>query len=259
MVAATPEARLAEARRTLAELRLHYTDQHPDVKAAERDVAELQNLAAANRRSGSIGGEGTTQISNPVYEQLRLKLVDAETALPAAKQHFEDTTQEFERVRALASQIPEIEAKSKNLDRDYDVLKTNYDELVKRRESASLSQAADDQADRTQFRVVDPPEMPLHPSFPNLPIMFSLILAIGLAAGIGVPLGWAHLQPTFVSATRLRGLGLTVIGTVTLVQRTATGGGLLQSPLGPFAIASGLVVVYASLMFVSTGMYRWLL
>ncbi|MGN6514351.1 MAG: XrtA system polysaccharide chain length determinant [Rhizomicrobium sp.] len=253
LVAATPATRLAEARRTVAELRLHYTDNYPDLKAALHDEDELQKIVASGR-----GNEGTTQISNPVYEQLRLKLVDAETAVPTLKAHLDDLNQDYEKTKALSSQIPYVEAKSKNLDRDYDVIKANYDELVKRRESASLSQAADDQADRTQFRVVDPPEIPLNPSFPNLPIMYSVILVLGLGGGIGVPLALAYLQPTFVSATSLRGLGLPVIGSVTRIHNNVSGGGLAATPLGPAFILSGLIGLYAIMIFISTGAYRWL-
>jgi len=257
LVAATPEARLSEARRTVAELRLHYTDDYPDVKAAMRDVQELTRTVAANKASGA--GEGTTQISNPVYEQLRLKLVDAETSVPALKERIDELQAQYDKVKALSAQIPDIEARSKSLDRDYDVVKANYAELAKRRQAASLSQAADDQADRTQFRVVDPPEVPLNPSFPNLPIMYSLILLIGIVGGAGIPLGWAHLQPTFVSTTSLRGLGLPVIGTVTRVQNSVSGVGIIASPLSPFIVLSALVGVYAMMLFVSTGAYRWLL
>jgi len=92
-----------------------------------------------------------------------------------------------------------------------------------------------------------------------LPVMYSLILLLGIAGGIGFPLGWAYLQPTFVSAAQLRGLGLPVIGTVTLVQNNASGAGIIASPLGPFVVLSALVGVYAVMLFVSTGVYRWLL
>jgi polysaccharide chain length determinant protein (PEP-CTERM system associated) len=254
LVAATPEARLEQARRTVAELRLQYTDNYPDLKAALRDEATLDKQV-----QGGHSTLGTTQISNPVYEGLRLKLVDAQTAVPALRQRIDDLNQQYQKTLALASQIPDIEAKSKNLDRDYDVIKANYDELTKRRESASLSQAADNQADRTQFRVVDPPVVPASPSFPNLPLMYSLILVLGIMGGAGVPLALAYIQPTFVSASSLRGLGLPVIGTVTRLSSGVSLAGAIANPLGPVVLMASLVGVYTIMLIASTGVYRWLM
>src|SRR6185437_14924527 len=125
-------------------------------------------------------GAGKTQISNPTYEQLRLKLVDAQTVIPTLKGRLEKATSEYARVKALSAQLPEIQAKSQDMDRDYEVLKQQYDELVKRREAANLSQAADDRADRTQFRIVDPPQVPLAPSFPNRMLLLSFATLVGL-------------------------------------------------------------------------------
>jgi polysaccharide chain length determinant protein (PEP-CTERM system associated) len=254
LVAATPQARLEQADRTVAELRLHYTDDYPDLKAALHDQAEIKKIVQSGK-----GDEGTAQISNPVYEQLRLKLVDAQTAVPALKQRIDDLNEQYQKTVALANQIPDIEAKSKNLDRDYDVIKANYDELVKRREAASLSEAADNQADRTQFRVVDPPVVPIAPSFPNLPLMYSLILALGILGGAGIPLALAYVQPTFVSASSLRSLGLPVIGTVTRLNSGMSIAGAIANPLGPVVLMASLFGVYTIMLIASTGVYRWLL
>ncbi len=251
LLAATPQQRLAEARRVLAELQLRYTDQHPDVQTAKRDVAELEQRA----RNGS-NSEGTTQISNPTYEQIRMKLVDIDTILPSLKQRLDDATAELAHLKASASQLPEIEIKENNLDRDYGVVKANYDELVKRRESASLSQAADEQADRTQFRIIDPPELPLAPSFPNFPIMLSAVLLIGLGAGAGVPIGLANLRPTFSSMTRLRELGLPVIGAVTKVRQQTAALALTARPVAVVTCLAVLVSVYAALMAMGLGLQR---
>lgn len=250
LIAATPELRLAQAKRSLAELRLQYTDNHPDVQSAMRDVSELQS------RLHSKDMDGKSQISNPVYEQIRLKLVDAETALPAAKQRLADAQTQLAKVKAMSSRIPEIEAKGKDIDRDYDVIKANYDELAKRRESASLSQAADDQADRTQFRIVDPPNLPLSPSFPNFPIMISAVLLLGLGLGAGVPLGLAALRPTFSSMTRLRELGLPVIGNVTVIRRLSTGGTIVERPTAAVLGFGVLIALYGIVIAVGLGLHR---
>lgn len=249
IVVASPETRLAQAKRNLADLRLVYTDKHPDVIAAQHSVAQLEADVDAARKAGGTN-EGKTQISNPAYEQLRLKLVDAQALLPTLKDRLDKGVADFERAKSLSGDLPEIEAKSQDIDRDYDVIKTNYDELVKRRESANLSQAADDRADRTQFRIVDPPEVPIFPSFPNRALLFTVVTLLGLAAGIGTPIAVARIQPTFGSPSRLRELGLPVAGAITYVQAVDSGGSTFRGAEGLIGAGfASLLLVYVGLVF----------
>jgi len=138
-------------------------------------------------------------------------------------------------------------------------VKRNHDELIARRESASLSQAADDQADRTQFRIVDPPQVPLNPSFPNLPLMFSLVLVAAIGAGLAFPIALELFRSTFSSAVRLRSLGLPVIGAVTYVRRPGASRGLIAGTAGIAVTFGALLVVYGALMVIGTGAYRGIL
>jgi polysaccharide chain length determinant protein (PEP-CTERM system associated) len=256
IVTAAPSVRLAQAQRNLSALQLEDTDKHPDVVSAKRVVGELQAQVAAH------GGEaeGKIQVPNPAYETIKMKYVDAETAVPLAKDRLDKVTAEFDRVRKLNGNIPDIEVKAKNVDRDYDLVKANYDELVKRREAAELSQAADDQADRTQFRIVDPPEVPIVPVFPNRPLLYSMILLFGLAGGIGVPLFLGQMKPTFGSVAHLRELGLPVIGAVAYVRHAGVVPFLTTTAARMFIASSiCLFAVYGALMMISTGLYRGIL
>lgn len=258
IVVASPETRLAQAKRNLADLRLMYTDKHPDVIAAKQSVAELQADVAADKKNGGTN-EGKTQISNPAYEQLRLKLVDAQAVLPTLKNRVDKVISDYQRAKSLSSELPEVEAKSQDVDRDYDVIKANYDELVKRREAANLSQAADDRADRTQFRIVDPPQVPIFPAFPNRALLFTFATLIGLAAGIAAPLGLAQIRPTFGSTGRLRELGLPVIGAVTIVRGIRPAGMAGYGPTGIFAAGmASLLFVYIGLLFRMTSLHQGL-
>jgi len=256
VVTAAPSVRLAQAERNLAALKLQDTEKHPDVVAAQRMVSELKSQVSSHTGDA----EGKIQIPNPAYEQVKLKFVDAETQVPLTKQRLDKTQAEYDRVRQAFGNMPDIEAKAKMVDRDYDIVKANYDELVKRRQSATLSQAADDQADRTQFRVVDPPQIPIAPAFPKRPMLYSLVLVLGIAGGIFVPLLLAQMNPTFSSASRLRELGLPVIGSVVYAYHAG-----IPSFLGTWRgralvlTLAALFVCYGGLMVHSTGIYRGVL
>src|SRR5262249_43379067 len=104
--AASPLAnRLATAQANLAMLRLKYTDAHPDVIALKNEVADLEAqvqaanaataaaIAAAKAAAASSASTDTqaqtpviaSEIANPTYDSIRLRLVDAQTLVPTAK------------------------------------------------------------------------------------------------------------------------------------------------------------------------------
>lgn len=262
----TNAARLAQAKASLEALQLQYTDKHPDVVSMRRQIADLEamvnNPASAVAAAPAVqtqAAAGQTRVPNPTYEQIRLKLVDAETLIPAAKQRLDQATVDYQKTKALATEVPDMDAKAKDLDRDYEIVKKNHEELLSRREAANLSQAADDQADRTQFRIVDPPQIPTIPSFPNLPIMFSVVLLIGIAAGVGLPIVIELVRATFSSAGRLRTLGLPVIGAVTYARRPGATRGFIAGAMGAVATSGALLVVYGALMVLGSGAYRGVL
>jgi polysaccharide chain length determinant protein (PEP-CTERM system associated) len=254
IVVASPEVRLSQASRNLGDLKLLYTEKHPDVISAQHTVDELKAQIATDKKTGG-SNEGKTQISNPAYEQLRLKLADAQALIPVLKQRFDRATQDYNRAKLLSADLPEIGAKSQDIDRDYEVIKANYDELVKRRESANLSQAADDRADRTQFRIVDPPEVPIFASFPNRLVLFSFVLLLGLGAGAASPLVLAQIRPTFGSTAALRNLGLPVIGAITFVRTARTEFGAGGAAVFSAAIAV-LFLSYGGLLLAAAGLSK---
>jgi hypothetical protein len=173
------------------------------------------------------------------------------------KERLDKATNDYKDAKALGGNLPEISAKSQDMDRDYDIIKKNYDELVKRRESANLSQAADDRADQTQFRVVNPPEVPIYPAFPDRLVLFSVVLLIGIATGVAAPIGLSLIKPTFGSAARLRDFGLPVIGAITSVRSANSAAGFGSAAALLFATAgAGLVLIYGGLVFSLTGILK---
>lgn len=245
-------ARLEDLRRKLVELQTRYTDQHPDVISLKREIASLEaGLAASKGDKGPAPGLHRGTVSNIVYEQLKLRLVDAESAVASLDRRVKDADAEYKRLDKAVKAAPGIELQSQNLDRDYDVLKKNYEELISRRESTNLTAAADTRADRVEFRVVDAPQVALQPIAPNRPILYSGVLLAGLGAGIGAAFLLVQLDRSFASISSLRTLGLPVIGTVSLVEGMDRRRRLLHQAAGLSAVTVVLLSIYGLLMAVS--------
>lgn len=176
---------LAAAKQALVDLKSRYTDDHPDVKALKRSIAELQTELSAMPASGSgAQGSGSQSIPNPVYTQTQSKLSDAQTNVALQAQKLAEAQANMDRALKMSSKAIEISAQFANLDRDYDLVHKTYQELLARRESAKLSQSVNDEQSSINVRIVEPPKKAAFPVAPNRPLLNSAVILVGLLAGI---------------------------------------------------------------------------
>lgn len=207
------DQRIAEMEHRLRELRLRFTDRHPDVIMAGR---VLESLREERRRTpGRAGGGLATQsLPNPVYEQMELRLVEAETQIQTLERRVMAQKEEVARLEALLRRAPEIEARHAALNRDYEVLRSNYEALLQRRESARMAEQMDARAEQVvRFRIIEPPQMPIRPSGPNKPLLATAVLFGGIGAGAMLAFLLAQQSQAFSSPQQLRAaFGLPVLG-----------------------------------------------
>jgi polysaccharide chain length determinant protein (PEP-CTERM system associated) len=251
------EERLQELRRNLDGLLLKFTENHPDVRAARQAIAQLQSEAGKSGGGGAhgAGGSGTGQITNGVYEQVKVKLVDAEAAVAALQRRVGEAENDQAKIEKIAQTAPGVLVQAQDLNRDYSVLKKNYEELVRRREATQIANSADTKTEKIQFRIVDPPQVPIVPAAPNRPLLVSLVLLLGIGAGLSAPLLVMQLDRSFATLSQLRNLGIPILGNVTrLALGTAQRRTVLQL-VGVTASALVLVAVYGTLLLLSVGLH----
>jgi hypothetical protein len=107
-------------------------------------------------------------------------------------------------------------AQEAGLSRDYDVLKSQYDKLLQDREQIRLKGDVSSKTDALKFRIVEQPGVPSAPAKPNRPLLLSLVLIVGLGAGVGAAFALSQLRSSFPTQSRLEQVtGLPVLGTVT--------------------------------------------
>ena len=104
-----------------------------------------------------------------------------------------------------------------DMNRDYEVLRRNYEELIGRREAMRLSAAADTNAEKIKLQVVDPPQVPQIPVAPNRIALITGVLPLGIAAGVAVGLVLQQFDTSFHTIEELRALGLPVVGSISLI------------------------------------------
>ena len=244
------EQRLAQMQNNLDAMRLKYTDQHPDVIATRQEIKQLE---AEMKHSGSesSGGVSKTQIPNAVYDQLKVKLVDAETQVAAIQRRLKQAQAEEERIEKIARSAPAVLNEVQDLDRDYGILKRNYEEFVSRRQSTQIAEAADTKTEKIQFRVIDAPQVPLVPVEPNRPLLVSMVLLVGLGTGLATPLMIGQLDRSFATVAQLRDLGIPILGSVTRISIGAARRRATVQLAGVCASAVVLIAVYGTLLLLS--------
>jgi polysaccharide chain length determinant protein (PEP-CTERM system associated) len=241
------QQQLFDAERNLKVLQLRLTDRHPDVIAAKRLVQLLQSEAPGT------GPEPTGHsISNPVYEQVRLQIVDKETDLASLEAKIVVARASAERFDKLARDAPGVDAEYAQLDRDYTVIQRNYNELVARLEQARIADAASESTDN-KIQIVDPPQLPQVPVAPKRPLLISAVLLAGIGAGIAVIVLFGQIDRSFNGLLSLRRrLDVPVLGVISYVSSGTHREVWLRSAWFAFA-ATVLFCVYGDLMIRAGG------
>jgi polysaccharide chain length determinant protein (PEP-CTERM system associated) len=207
------DARISNLQKELDRLRLQYTDQHPDIVAAKRLLTQLEDKRREVVKQRRKVDPGATY--SPMLQQMNVQLSVAEARVASLRARVDELQGRLAQVRALSTTAPEVEAQLTQLNRDYQINKTNYEQLVAKRDAAKLSGDLTSATDMLSFRVIDPPTTPLMPAGPNRPRLYSLVLAIALAAGLGCALLLSQIRPTFLSQSALReATGLPILGSI---------------------------------------------
>ena len=145
---ATPEidARIDAQKRNLDGLLQRFTEQHPDIIATRRvlqdleqqkarEVSELRRVALA-----TAAAQGPVDAStSPVMQELSRLLAASEVQVASLTARVNEYSARLTQARASLKTAPALEAEASQLNRDYALNRKNYDDLVARRQQATMS------------------------------------------------------------------------------------------------------------------------
>ena len=212
------EQRLTDNRNRLEELQLRFTDQHPDVVATQDIIAQLEEQKRKEAEELRAGDRSGIASDNPVFQNIQIELTNVNVEIETLHQQESTQERQLQGLRNLADVLPQVEAELSRLTRDYDVKQTQYQSLLQRLEVAELSESAE-QSEQVQFRVIDPPLLPIGPSTPNRPLLLFGVLVLGLGVGGGLAFIGNRLNPVFQDSIALRDItGLPVLGSVSIMR-----------------------------------------
>jgi uncharacterized protein involved in exopolysaccharide biosynthesis len=200
------DSQLMQAEAALATAESTYSDSHPDVIAARERVAILKR-AAQSTAGSSTGSVAQDQIraNNAAIAQLqaaRDSVVNKANAAAAGQA----------RAPAIMERASQLENQANSLREQYKTIAGN---LMKAQGSARL--ANEQRAER--LSLVEPPNLPDQPQWPNRPIMIAGGAVAGIAVGLVLALLVELLNRPMRSPAQVQSMGLPVLGVVPILQR----------------------------------------
>jgi polysaccharide chain length determinant protein (PEP-CTERM system associated) len=264
------EQRLVTNRKTLDDMRLRFTDEHPDVKGVKRIIEQLEEQrkeqieantaslararAAAQRAAeqkasvaAATGAPPPSTKANPVFEQMRVSMAESEAQIAALRARVSEFESRLGKFQGLAAAVPKVEAEFSQLNRDYDINRDNYQKLLARREAAQMSGEMDASSGVAEFRVIEPPRVNPRAVWPNRPQLLGVAFLAALGAGGLATVIRSQLSPVFTDRRALRtALNVPMLGTVSLIRtgayRNAQRKSMLVFALGVAALFGTFIV-----------------
>lgn len=205
---------LADKKAQLAALSMKYTEQYPEIRRLKGEIAQLEKqhaeaygdgrsagTAAGGQPGRSLAGRlvsGSAPGSRERQEILRLRAqstaIDSEIA--SLRKERVGIQKSIADMETRVEKSPRREQEMVSLTRDYENLKASYDDLLKKKLDAEVSQNLEKRQKGEQFQIVDPAVLPQEPFTPNRPMVFGIAFAAALLVGFGGAFGFELLNPT---------------------------------------------------------------
>jgi len=212
------DLRILQTQNRLEELKLRFTDQHPDVISTMETLSQLQAQRQDILSQLSQSSVGNIVSANPVFQKIQMELATANVELAALQEREQATSQRVRELQGLVDVLPQVEAELARLNRDYDVKQSQYQSLLQRLEVAELSESAE-RSQNSKFRVIEQPLIPEDPAAPNRPLLLGAVFVIALGIGGAVAFFGNQLRPVFSDRRSLgRITGFPVLGSVVSVR-----------------------------------------
>jgi polysaccharide chain length determinant protein (PEP-CTERM system associated) len=247
-------------RKQLEDLSEKYTPSYPTVVQLRRAVRQLEENIAKIEGGGLVANDNHTGRSDPPFLKrratrerqelvghLRAQVKSLELDIHALKREQAEIQTASNAIQAKVSRLPQREQEMIAITRDYNNLRSSYDDLLKKKLEATVSQNLEERQKGEQFQVLDPPTLPTVPFKPDRKKILTIGLFAALAFGFGGAIGVEMLDP------RLRGVkdfkhffDLPILASIPIIQddryvrrnalrRVAVLGGIL-SFMGAFII-----------------------
>ena len=175
---------LRDLKKEKAALDALYTPDHPDVVAKAREVASVQMEIAHYQSDPPKADAANQHPDTPQLQQLKSQLHVAHQAVVAAKEQQTQIEQQVRKYESKIESSPLVEEQYKQVTRDHETALQFYNTLLKKMNESTMATALEHRNQGEQFNVMDSPNLPDAPTFPNRLQFAGGGLVAGLVLGL---------------------------------------------------------------------------
>ena len=183
----TQEQQLSALQDQLTTLQARYTADHPDVIKTKIQIEQLKKRMSDAPKNASVATNSqSASIEPPAIQTLRARLRQADLSIADLAKRQNQIQGQIGVLQGRIQSTPAVEQQFKELTRNYQSALEFYNDLLKKHDQAEIGSDLNRQQEGEQFRVLDPPSLPMTPSFPKKAVFAGGGLGGGLAIGLAV-------------------------------------------------------------------------
>ncbi len=215
---ATPGLRVQALEQQLAAARMSYTEKHPEVLRLADELKAARAAAAAELERPAEDRMAHLK-NDPTYRQLLADRENGRLRVRELQRAESQVRAQIGLYQARVESAPMVEQQMLALQREYDVQKKQYEDLLARREGARLTESLERRQASEQFRVFAPASWPGAPFKPDrMRMLLAALLAGAFLGSLGV-VGREFLdRSVHDSVTLAREYELPVLGEISRIR-----------------------------------------
>ena len=210
-------AQLRAEEQALAQAKLRYSENFPDVKRLERQIKVLKTrLASGEKYAGNA-------IGTPQMVELRTQLKANQTQTDALERQSDQLRKQLMQIESHVEAAPQVEREYKSLALNLQLAQTKYNQLLKYQMDAQLTSQAIASGRSDRIRIVQEPGLPLSPGKPKRTAIAMVGLMLAILLGLtAVVIAESVDQSVRGSRDIRRVLALSPLGVIPEIRDAAT-------------------------------------
>jgi predicted nucleic acid-binding Zn-ribbon protein len=180
-------ANIFELKKKLQNLRLRYTDQHPDIIRLKKMIEDISSGVPATEGSNSNETPVVSSTSNQVKKIGNpSRLNELEREKDEIQNEIDKLNNQIALYQKRIENTPQRELELISLERDYDNIKKTYNSMLSRKLESEISVNMERKQKGEQLYILDHARLPHRPISPDMNRIFLFAVAAGLGIGGGI-------------------------------------------------------------------------
>jgi polysaccharide chain length determinant protein (PEP-CTERM system associated) len=247
------EVELEQLKSHLADLKMKYTEKHPDIVMTKKRIAEveqqIEKMKVKEAEEEKIGTEKMEEKtisppsvvisevkgpkkekkedksdveSDPFYKKMEGQLAATDFEIKRLEDEESKVKVRIGEIHMRIENTPVRELAMGDLTRDYQNLNDTYQLLLRKSQEAQQAENLERRQKGEQFKVIDPARVPEKPFKPDIPKIILFGLLLGMSCGFGLAFFREQMDRSFRDSEDLEAtLGFKVLANIPKVERKA--------------------------------------